>query len=59
MLIVGFLAFSSSVYNIIYEHLPYQWFGLVSGALLIWIFFNINKLIKENHGKSQDPNAVS
>jgi len=35
-------------YNILYVGLPNQWFCFIGGAFLIWLFFNIHKLIKED-----------
>jgi len=43
MLIVGIAAFSFGAYNIVFLKLSNQWFGLISGAFLIWLFFNIDK----------------
>ena len=43
ILIVGIITFSFGVYNIIFLKLSNQWFGFISGAFLIWLFFNIEK----------------
>ena len=43
MLVIGSLAFISFAYNIVELKLQNQWFGLVSGAFLVWCYFNINK----------------
>jgi len=50
LLITGILSFVSCGYNIIFLNLPYQWFGFIAGALLIWIFFNINSVLKISKG---------
>jgi len=47
MLIIGILAFASGCYNIIFEGSTIVWFGFISGAFLIWLFFNIEKFMKE------------
>jgi len=54
MLIVGIAAFSFGAYNIVFLKLSNQWFGLISGAFLIWLFFNIDKFIKENKDKKEE-----
>jgi transcriptional regulator with XRE-family HTH domain len=41
-LIVGVLMFSIAVFKIIYEN-SNQWLGVVCGAYLIWLFFNLDK----------------
>jgi hypothetical protein len=46
MLIIGLLGFGFGAYNIIFIRLPYQWFGFISGAYLVWLFFNIDKVYK-------------
>ena len=48
MLIVGIAAFSFGTYNIVYLKISNQWFGFISGAFLIWLFFNIDKFIKKD-----------
>ena len=48
MLIVGILVFIFGAYNIKIVGLPNQWFWFISGAFLIWTFFNIDKFIKED-----------
>ena len=50
MLIIGILAFTTCGYNIIFAGLSNQWFGFLSGAFLIWLFFMIDKFI----GKSKE-----
>jgi hypothetical protein len=47
ILIIGILAFVSGCYNIIFDGKTIIWFGFISGAFLIWLFFNIDKFIKE------------
>jgi len=47
MLAVGVLAFGFGTYNII-TGLPNQWFGFISGAFLIWVYFNIDKINKKD-----------
>jgi hypothetical protein len=44
MLIIGILAFGFGTYNIVVIGMPLQWFGFISGAFLIWLFFNIDKI---------------
>ena len=46
MLLVGAFAFIIGTYNIIFLGLPNQWFGFISGAFLIWTYFNIDKISK-------------
>lgn len=45
MLFTGFLSFVFGTYNIVFLNLPNQWFGFISGAFLVWLFFNIDKII--------------
>lgn len=45
MLITGILSFIFGTYNIVFLNLPNQWFGFISGVFLIWLFFNIDKII--------------
>jgi hypothetical protein len=47
MLIVGALAFFIGAYNIIFVKIPHQWFGFMSGAFLIWLFFNIDTFLNK------------
>ena len=47
MLIIGIAAFAFETYNIVFLKLPNQWFGFISGAFLIWLFFNIDTFIKK------------
>jgi hypothetical protein len=53
MLIAGFLAMGFGTYNIIFLGLPNQWFGFISGAFLIWMFFNVDKFYEINKTKEQ------
>jgi len=46
-LIIGIAAFSFGAYNIVFMKLSNQWFGFISGAFLIWLFFNIDNFIKK------------
>lgn len=46
MLITGILAFGFGTFSIVILRLPYQWFGFIGGALLIWMFFNIDRFNK-------------
>ena len=48
MLIVGILAFTTCFYNIIFAGLSNQWFGFISGAFLIWLFFSIDKFVEKS-----------
>jgi len=48
ILILGILAFGTGAYNIIFARLPLQWFGFISGAFLIWLFFNIDRFRKKS-----------
>jgi len=47
MVIIGIPTFLISVYNITYLGLPNQWFGIVGGGFLLWLFFNIGKFSNE------------
>ena len=53
ILIIGILAFISGIFNIVYAGLPNQWFGFISGAFLIWLFFNLDKIYKNSEIKKQ------
>ena len=48
MLLIGILSFALGAYNIIFLSLPNQWFGFISGAFLIWLFFNIDKIYRND-----------
>lgn len=52
MLIVGILTFGFGTFNIILSGLPNQWFGFISFAFLIWMYFNIDK-VYQNDGIHQ------
>lgn len=57
MLIIGILAFGFGAFNIILSGLPNQWFGFISGGFLIWIFFNIDKIVqKEKQNQESEIN---
>ena len=53
MLLVGILAFVSGTFNIVFAGLPNQWFGFIAGALLIWSFFNIDKVARKVNVQEQ------
>ncbi|MBG0765407.1 MAG: hypothetical protein H0S78_11140 [Tissierellales bacterium] len=48
MLVIGITAFIFGAYNIVVLKIPNQWFGFISGAFLIWLFFNIDNFIKKD-----------
>lgn len=47
MLVIGILAFGFGTFNIILSGLPNQWFGFFSGGFLIWLYFNIDKIVQK------------
>ena len=48
MLILGILAFTTCGYNIVFAGLANQWFGFISGAFLIWLFFMLDKFVTKS-----------
>lgn len=54
MLIVGILAFGFGAFNIVSSGMPDQWFGFISGGFLIWLYFNIDKIYKQDIEKQEN-----
>ncbi len=46
--IIVILAFVTGTDNIVIEEISIQWFGFVSVAFLIWLYFSIERIIKKD-----------